>query len=156
MVTCFLAGAAYLVLPGSGALWVVIGCCAIVSLMTDIGNPSLWAIMQDTRGRNTGSLFWMGEHVGEFWGSAPRETDSYIARIHFRKYLWIWNRVRGMRALFLSGRYLRDGHECSPSQSLNDRDCRAGSVDWVSFKNFLTLKLRSFQLQSYVIDEFVS
>lgn len=66
VVTSFLAGTAYLVCLGSGALWVVIGCCAIVSLMTDIGNPSLWAIMQDTGGRNTGSLFGWGNMWGNF------------------------------------------------------------------------------------------
>ena len=65
-VTSFLAGTAYLVCLGSGSLWVVVGCCAVVSLMTDIGNPSLWAIMQDTGGRNTGSIFGWGNMWGNF------------------------------------------------------------------------------------------
>lgn len=65
-VTSFLACGAYLVCLGSGSLWVVVGCCAIVSLMTDIGNPSLWAIMQDTGGRNTGALFGWGNMWGNF------------------------------------------------------------------------------------------
>jgi nitrate/nitrite transporter NarK len=34
--------------------------------MTDIGNPSLWAIMQDTGGRNTGSIFGWGNMWGNF------------------------------------------------------------------------------------------
>jgi MFS family permease len=65
-VTSFLASVSYLICLGSGSLWVVVGCCAIVSLMTDIGNPSLWAIMQDTGGRNTGSIFGWGNMWGNF------------------------------------------------------------------------------------------
>ena len=66
VVTSLTAGGAYLVCAGSQSLWVIVGCCGLVSLMTDIGNPSLWAIMQDTGGRNTGTIFGWGNMWGNF------------------------------------------------------------------------------------------
>lgn len=64
--TSFVAGLAYLMCIGGGSLWLVVVCCAVVSLMTDVGNPSLWAIMQDIGGRNTGAIFGWGNMWGNF------------------------------------------------------------------------------------------
>ena len=52
--------------PSGFHLWFVVACCGIVSLMTDIGNPSNWAFMQDIGGKNTGVAFGWGNMWGNF------------------------------------------------------------------------------------------
>lgn len=52
-----IAGIAYLICPFLDSVWLIVACCAIVSLMTDVGNPSFWAFMQDVGGRNTSAIY---------------------------------------------------------------------------------------------------
>jgi len=49
--------------------WGVVACCAVVSLMTDFANPSIWAFMQDVGGRNTGAIFGWANMWGNFGAS---------------------------------------------------------------------------------------
>jgi ACS family glucarate transporter-like MFS transporter len=69
-VANFLAGLAYLVCMRLDSAWGVVACCAVVSLMTDVANPSIWAFMQDVGGRNTGSVFGWGNMWGNFGAAA--------------------------------------------------------------------------------------
>ncbi len=62
----FIAGCAYLACLRIDNVWGVVACCAIVSMMTDVGNPSIWGFMQDVGGRNTGSIFGWGNMWGNF------------------------------------------------------------------------------------------
>jgi len=62
----FVAGTAYLICPWIDSVWGILACCAVVSLMTDLGNPSIWAFMQDVGGRNTGSIFGWANMWGNF------------------------------------------------------------------------------------------
>ena len=42
----------------------------MVSMMTDVGNPSIWAFMQDVGGRNTGAIFGWANMWGNFGAAA--------------------------------------------------------------------------------------
>jgi len=69
-VSCFAAALAYGVASFSlESAWSVVACCAVVSLMTDLGNPSIWAFMQDVGGRNTGAIFGWANMWGNFGAS---------------------------------------------------------------------------------------
>ena len=68
--TCFLAGLAYVGCASFDSVWVIVGFCAMVSLMTDIGNPTVWAFMQDVGGRNTSAVFGWGNMWGNFGAAA--------------------------------------------------------------------------------------
>lgn len=68
-VANYIAGIAYLGCFLFDSLWVVIACCAIVSMMTDVGNPSIWAFMQDVGGKNTGAMFGWANMWGNFGAS---------------------------------------------------------------------------------------
>ncbi len=65
-VACYIAGCCYLACLALDSVWGILACFAIVSLMTDIGNPSTWAFMQDVGGRNTGAVFGWGNMWGNF------------------------------------------------------------------------------------------
>lgn len=65
-IACYIAGSAYLGCLMLDSVWGILGCFAVVSLMTDIGNPSTWAFMQDVGGRNTGTVFGWGNMWGNF------------------------------------------------------------------------------------------
>lgn len=47
-------------------VWIVVACCATVSLMTDIGNPCTWAFMQDIGGKNTAATMAWANMWGNF------------------------------------------------------------------------------------------
>lgn len=63
---CMIAGVAYLSCLGIDSAWGVVACCAVVSLMTDVGNPSIWAFMQDVGGRNTAAIHGWANMWGNF------------------------------------------------------------------------------------------
>jgi MFS family permease len=65
-----IAGIAYISCLFIDSAWGVVACCAIVSLMTDFANPSIWAFMQDVGGRNTGAIFGWANMWGNFGASA--------------------------------------------------------------------------------------
>lgn len=76
-VANYIAGVAYLGCFVFDSLWVVVACCAIVSMMTDVGNPSIWAFMQDVGGKNTGAMFgW-----ANMWGNLGASVTSKIVPI---------------------------------------------------------------------------
>lgn len=62
MVLCALA---YLVCPFVHSVWVLVGCCAMVSFFTDLANPSSWAFMGDIGGRATA----VAGGWGNMWGN---------------------------------------------------------------------------------------
>lgn len=64
-LACIIASLAYLICPLLDSVIAIVACLAVVSLMTDIGNPSNWAFMQDIGGKNTAAIFgW-----GNMWGN---------------------------------------------------------------------------------------
>lgn len=64
--TNLIAGTAYLTCLGLDSVWPIVICCGIVSLMTDVGNPCIWAFMQDVGGRNTSAVFGWANMWGNF------------------------------------------------------------------------------------------
>ncbi len=73
-IACFLGGLAYIACLALDNVWFVVLCCAIVSLMTDIGNPPFWAISQDIGGRNTSSIFaW-----SNMWGNLGAAFSAFL------------------------------------------------------------------------------
>lgn len=66
----FVAGISYIGCLFIDSAWGVVVCCALVSLMTDFANPSIWAFMQDVGGRNTGAIFGWANMWGNFGASA--------------------------------------------------------------------------------------
>jgi len=89
VLACAIAGCAYFGcafinaawFPPGYHLWFVVACCGIVSLMTDIGNPSNWAFMQDIGGKNTGVAFgW-----GNMWGNFGAALNASLIPV---LYLW--------------------------------------------------------------------
>lgn len=64
-----LAGVAYVCCLGVDSVFAIIACCAVVSLMTDVANPSVWGFMQDVGGRNTGAVFGWANMWGNFGAS---------------------------------------------------------------------------------------
>jgi len=72
-VASTIAGSAYLLCIGLGSVWAIVACCATVSLMTDISNPSFWALITDIGGRNTSGIFAWSNMWGNF-GAALTST----------------------------------------------------------------------------------
>ena len=86
------AGFAYLGCLGLDNVWAIVACCGLVSLMTDVGNPSIWSFMQDIGGRGTGTVFGWANMWGNFgaafsasmvprlmaWGSASGSGQSLV------------------------------------------------------------------------------
>ncbi|MEQ1827196.1 MAG: MFS transporter [Pirellula sp.] len=73
-ISSFIAGIAYLCCLGIDSVWGIIACCAVVSMMTDVANPSIWAFMQDVGGRNTGAIFgW-----ANMWGNLGAAASSKV------------------------------------------------------------------------------
>lgn len=66
----FLAGSAYLVCLQMDSAWGVVACCCVVSFSVDMGNPAIWAFMQDVGGRATAAAFGWGNMWGNFGASA--------------------------------------------------------------------------------------
>ena len=66
----FLAGSAYLACLQMDTAWGVIACCCVVSFAVDMGNPAIWAFMQDVGGRATAAAFGWGNMWGNFGASA--------------------------------------------------------------------------------------
>lgn len=69
-----LAGSAYLGCLQMDTAWGVIACCALVSFAVDMGNPAIWAFMQDVGGRATAAAFgW-----GNMWGNLGAAAVSVL------------------------------------------------------------------------------
>jgi sugar phosphate permease len=63
------ASVAYLLCPWLDSVWLILLCCGIVSMMTDFGNPSFWAFMQDVGGANTATIYGWANMWGNFGAS---------------------------------------------------------------------------------------
>ncbi len=69
-----LAGFAYLACPWLGSTGAVVVCCGLVAMMTDFGNPSFWAFMQDIGGRNTATVYgW-----ANMWGNLGASMSAIM------------------------------------------------------------------------------
>lgn len=72
--SCLVASGAYVLCLFIDSAWGIVACCAVVSLMTDLGNPSIWAFMQDIGGRNTGAVYgW-----ANMWGNLGASASSVM------------------------------------------------------------------------------
>jgi sugar phosphate permease len=68
------AGLAYLVCPWLDSVWMILACCGMVSMMTDFGNPSFWAFMQDVGGRYTATIYgW-----ANMWGNLGASLSAIM------------------------------------------------------------------------------
>ncbi len=74
----WIAGCAYLLCLKIESAWGVVACCAVVSMMTDVGNPSIWAFMQDVGGKNTGAIFGWANMWGNFGAAFSSKLVPFI------------------------------------------------------------------------------
>ena len=74
----WIAGCAFLMCLRMDSAWGVVACCAIVSMMTDVGNPSIWAFMQDIGGRNTGAIFGWANMWGNFGAAFSSKLMPFL------------------------------------------------------------------------------
>lgn len=65
----FVAGTAYLCCLFVGTTWGIVACCCVVSFAVDMGNPALWAFLQDVGGRATGAAVGWSNMWGNFGAS---------------------------------------------------------------------------------------
>lgn len=72
------AGLAYLACLTLDSAWGIVACCAVVSMMTDVGNPSIWAFMQDVGGRNTGAVFGWANMWGNFGAALSSKMVPWL------------------------------------------------------------------------------
>ncbi|MEI8211802.1 MAG: MFS transporter [Planctomycetota bacterium] len=82
-----IAACAYLVCPWLPSVWLIVACCGLVAMMTDLGNPSFWAFMQDIGGRNTATIYgW-----ANMWGNLGATLSSLMV-----PYLMRWGESGGI------------------------------------------------------------
>jgi ACS family glucarate transporter-like MFS transporter len=75
------AGAAYVVCLQLDSAWGVVACCCVVSFAVDMGNPAIWAFMQDVGGRATAAAFGWGNMWGNFGASAISMLVPYMLEL---------------------------------------------------------------------------
>lgn len=80
IVSCMIAALAYAGCIVVESAWAVVACCAVVALAVDIGNPSIWAFMQDVGGRNTGAVFGWANMWGNFGASLNAVMVPYLMK----------------------------------------------------------------------------
>lgn len=69
-----LAATAYVSCLFMDSAWGIVACCAVVSFATDMGNPSIWAFMQDVGGRATA----VAAGWGNMWGNLGASLSSLM------------------------------------------------------------------------------
>jgi nitrate/nitrite transporter NarK len=74
------AAAAYLLCIGLNDVWSVVLCCATVSLMSDLGNPSFWAFAQDVGGKNTASVLGFCNMMGNLGAALSAMLIPYLMK----------------------------------------------------------------------------
>lgn len=74
----FIAGTAYLGCLSIDSVWGIVALCAVVSMMTDVANPSIWAFMQDVGGKNTGAIFGWANMWGNFGASFSSKMVPWL------------------------------------------------------------------------------
>jgi sugar phosphate permease len=94
-VAAAVAGTAYWICPWLNSVWLIVACCAVVAMMTDLGNPSFWAFMQDIGGRNTATIYgW-----ANMWGNLGASLSSIMVPILMR---WGESSGRGQVWVFMA------------------------------------------------------
>lgn len=69
-----IASIAYFLCPWLDSVWLILICCGMVAMMTDFGNPSFWAFMQDIGGPNTSTIYgW-----ANMWGNLGASLSSLM------------------------------------------------------------------------------
>lgn len=69
-----IASFAYFLCPWLDSVWLIVICCGVVAMMTDFGNPSFWAFMQDIGGPNTSTIYgW-----ANMWGNLGASLSSLM------------------------------------------------------------------------------
>ena len=69
-----LCATAYMICPFVHSVWVLVGCCAMVSFFTDLANPSTWAFMGDIGGRATA----VAGGWGNMWGNIGASAGALL------------------------------------------------------------------------------
>lgn len=95
-----LAGSAYLTCIGLDSVWLIVICCATVSLMTDVSVPSFWALIQDIGGRNTASIFAWSNMWGNFGAALTSTVLPLLAALGMS-----WGFGNTFMFVFLGGAY---------------------------------------------------
>jgi MFS family permease len=72
---------AYICCALTESTWILVSCCALVSLCTDLANPALWAFMGDVGGRATAVAGGWGNMWGNFGASAGALLIPWLMRI---------------------------------------------------------------------------
>jgi len=71
---CCVASLAYVGCLTFESAWAIVACCGIVSMMTDVANPPVWAFMQDVGGRSTGTVYgW-----ANMWGNLGAAVSAVM------------------------------------------------------------------------------
>jgi sugar phosphate permease len=78
VIGCLLAGSAYLGCLVVDTAPAVVGCCALVSFATDLGNPAIWACMQDVGGRSVGTVAGWANMWGNFGAAAAAKLLPWV------------------------------------------------------------------------------
>jgi len=81
-VSGLLAASAYVSCLFVDSAWGIVACCAVVSFATDLGNPSIWAFMQDVGGRATAVAAGWGNMWGNFGASLSSMLVPWLL-LHF-------------------------------------------------------------------------
>jgi MFS family permease len=77
----FLCATAYVICPFVNSTWVLISCCAAVSLGTDMANPATWAFMSDVGGRATAAAGGWGNMWGNLGASASAMLVPWLLKV---------------------------------------------------------------------------
>jgi len=103
-VASFIAGFAYFACIGLDSVWLIVIACATVSLMTDISNPSFWALIQDIGGRNTAGIFAWANMWGNFGAALTSTVLPLLAALGMS-----WGFGDTFMFVFLGGAYIVSG-----------------------------------------------
>lgn len=79
-IPAFIAAIAYLMCPLLDSVWLIVACCAIVSMMNDVANPGSWAFIQDVGGRNTSAIYGWSNMWGNFGASLSAVMVPHLLR----------------------------------------------------------------------------
>jgi nitrate/nitrite transporter NarK len=77
-IATWLAGLSYLGCIAFDSAIAVVICCAMVSFLNDVGNPSIWAFMQDVGGRSTATVFGWANMWGNMGAAAISVMVPYL------------------------------------------------------------------------------
>lgn len=79
-IPSFIAAIAYFLCPVFDSVWIIVACCAVVSMMTDVANPSIWAFIQDVGGRNTSAIYGWANMWGNLGAALSAVMVPFLMR----------------------------------------------------------------------------